>query len=461
MQKARFIVVALVLSLVASLAGNVMAQDGTIVDVATGNEDFSTLVSLVEAAGLVDTLNGEGPYTVFAPSNAAFEAVPQAVLDYLVANPDLLTTVLTYHVVDGNVMSADLSEGEIATLDMGNTVDVFVRESGVSINNARVVTADIEASNGVIHAVDTLLLPPISLPEIDPLAVTGNIVSAGSSTVFPVTERMADLFNQDGYPDTITVDSIGSGAGLERFCPNAETDIANASRPIRQEEIDACLANGRDPLGFFVAIDALAITVSAENDFVDNLTHEDLAAIYSGEAATWADINAEWPAEPIGLFSPGSDSGTYDYFVEEIFDEDEGPIQNAEGVQFSEDDNVLVQGVEGSPYAIAYFGFAYYQENQELLRAIPIEGVEPNEETGATGEYALSRPLFIYSSPNIMQEKPQVASFINYYLNNVNAQLGTASDQIGYIPTTDYIARRNALLFYAGLNADPATFMGM
>lgn len=461
MQKARFIVVALVLSLVVSLAGNVMAQDGTIVDVATGNEDFSTLVSLVDAAGLVDTLNGEGPYTVFAPSNAAFEAVPQAVLDYLVANPDLLTAVLTYHVVDGNVMSADLSEGEIATLDMGNTVDVFVRESGVSINNARVVTADIEASNGVIHAVDTLLLPPISLPEIDPLAVTGNIVSAGSSTVFPVTERMADLFNQDGYPDTITVDSIGSGAGLERFCPNAETDIANASRPIRQEEIDACLANGRDPLGFFVAIDALAITVSAENDFVDNLTHEDLAAIYSGEAATWADINAEWPAEPIGLFSPGSDSGTYDYFVEEIFDEDEGPIQNAEGVQFSEDDNVLVQGVEGSPYAIAYFGFAYYQENQELLRAIPIEGVEPNEETGATGEYALSRPLFIYSSPNIMQEKPQVASFINYYLNNVNAQLGTASDQIGYIPTTDYIARRNALLFYAGLNADPATFMGM
>ncbi|GAB5492503.1 MAG: hypothetical protein Phog2KO_27180 [Phototrophicaceae bacterium] len=461
MQKARFIVVALVLSLVVSLAGNVMAQDGTIVDVATGNEDFSTLVSLVEAAGLADTLNGEGPYTVFAPSNAAFEAVPQAVLDYLVANPDLLTAVLTYHVVDGNVMSADLSEGEIATLDMGNTVDVFVRESGVSINNARVVTADIEASNGVIHAVDTLLLPPISLPEIDPLAVTGNIVSAGSSTVFPVTERMADLFNQDGYPDTITVDSIGSGAGLERFCPNAETDIANASRPIRQEEIDACLANGRDPLGFFVAIDALAITVSAENDFVDNLTHEDLAAIYSGEAATWADINAEWPAEPIGLFSPGSDSGTYDYFVEEIFDEDEGPIQNAEGVQFSEDDNVLVQGVEGSPYAIAYFGFAYYQENQELLRAIPIEGVEPNEETGATGEYALSRPLFIYSSPNIMQEKPQVASFINYYLNNVNAQLGTASDQIGYIPTTDYIARRNALLFYAGLNADPATFMGM
>ncbi len=461
MQKARFIVVALVLSLLVSLAGNVMAQDGTIVDIAVGNEDFSTLVSLVTEAGLAETLSGEGPFTVFAPTNEAFDALPSAVVDYLLANPDLLTAVLTYHVVDGSVMSADLSEGEVATLDMGNTVDVFIRESGVSINNAQVTTADIEASNGVIHVIDTVLLPPISLPEVDPLAVTGNIVTAGSSTVFPVTERMADLFNQDGYPDTITVDSIGSGGGFERFCPNAETDVSNASRPINQGEIDACLANGRDPLGFFVAIDALAIVVSIENDFVDGLTLEDLAAIYSGEAATWADINAEWPAEAIGLFSPGSDSGTYDYFVEEIFDEDEGPIQNAPGVQFSEDDNVLVQGVESSPYTIAYFGFAYYQENQDLLRAIPIEGVEPNEETGATGVYPLSRPLFIYSAPSIMQEKPQVADFINYYLNNVNAQLGTASDQIGYIATTDYIARRNALLFYAGIGADPATFMGM
>src|SRR5690606_23199794 len=291
-----------------------------------------------------------------------------------------------------------LSEGEVATLDMGNTVDVFIRESGVSINNAQVTTVDIEASNDVIHVIDTVLLPPISLPEVDRHAVIGNIVTAGSTTVFPVTERMADLFNQDGYPDTITVDSIGSGGGFERFCPNAETDVSNASRPINQSEIDACLANGRDPLGFFMAIDALAIVVSVENDFVDGLTLEDLAAIYSGEAATWADINAEWPAEAIGLFSAGSDSGTYDYFVEEIFDEDEGPIQNAPGVQFSEDDNVLVQGVESSPYTIAYFGFAYYQENQDLLRAIPIEGVEPNEETGATGVYPLSRPLFIYSA---------------------------------------------------------------
>src|SRR5690606_19138516 len=157
-------------------------------------------------------------------------------------------------------------------------------------------------------------------------------------------------------------------------------------------------------------IDALAIAVSQENDFLTNITLEELAQVFTlGNTGTWADVNPEWPAETIQVFSPGSDSGTYDYFVEEIFDEDETAIQNAGGIQFSEDDNVLVQGLQGSRYAIAYVGFAYYQDNQDSLRAVAVEGVEPNEETGASGEYPLSRPLFIYSAPSIIQTKPQVA----------------------------------------------------
>ena len=429
--------------------GSVAAQDGTIVDVAAGDENFSTLVSLVDAAGLTETLSGEGPFTVFAPTNDAFAALPQPVVDYLTANTDVLTRVLTYHVVPAAVMSADASTMMAASVE-GSELNVVVDDMGVHVDNATVTAADIAASNGVIHAIDSVLLPPFELPAVDPLAVSENIVVAGSSTVFPVTERMADLFNQDGFGGTITVDSIGTGAGFERFCVNAETDISNASRPIRVEEVESCQANGLEPLGFYIAIDALAITVSNANDFVDALTIEQVAQIYSGTAATWADVNPEWPAEPIQLFSPGSDSGTYDYFVESIFDEDETPIQNAPGIQFSEDDNVLVQGVEGSPYAIAYFGFAYYQENAELLRVIPIEGVTPSEETGTTGEYPLSRPLFIYSAPSIMQAKPQVAAFINYYLQNANAQLGTDADQIGYIPTNEYIQRQSALFWLAG-----------
>jgi phosphate transport system substrate-binding protein len=293
-------------------------------------------------------------------------------------------------------------------------------------------------------------LPAFELPEVDPLAESGDIIIAGSSTVFPVTERMADLFNQDGFSGTMTVDSVGTGAGFERFCVNAETDISNASRPINQEEVDACATNNRTPLPFYIGIDALAIAVNAENDFLDNLTLEQLAQVFStGTGGTWADINPDWPAEPIQLFSPGTDSGTFDYFVEAVFDEDTEPILNAPGIQLSEDDNVLVQGVLGSPYAIGYFGFAYYQENQDTLRAVAIEGVEPSVETGSSGAYPLSRPLFIYSDATIMQEKPQVAAFINYYITNVGAQLGTGEGQIGYIPVPEGTHNLNSLLFLA------------
>jgi phosphate binding protein len=442
--------IVILLALLMLTAWGVQAQDQTIAEVVAGNEDFSTLASLVEAAGLADALNSEG-LTVFAPTNEAFAALPPSVVAYLTdpAHVDTLTRVLNYHVVPQEMMSADVTTGEPATAE-GNALAVVADEMGVTVNGAHVVQADVDASNGVIHAIDQVLIPPFELPEVDPLAVTGNIIAAGSSTVFPVTERMADLFNQDGFSGTITVDSVGTGAGFERFCVNAETDISNASRPINQEEIDACLANNREPLPFYIGIDALAIAVSAENDFVDSLTLEQLAQVFSGgNSITWADVNPDWPAEPIQLFSPGTDSGTFDYFVEEVFDENEEPILNAPGIQLSEDDNVLVQGVLGSPYAIGYFGYAYYQENQDILRAVAIEGVVPSEETGSSGAYPLSRPLYIYSDATIMQEKPQVAAFINYYISNVEAQLGPAEGQIGYIPVPENIKHLNALVWLA------------
>jgi phosphate transport system substrate-binding protein len=170
--------------------------------------------------------------------------------------------------------------------------------------------------------------------------------------------------------------------------------------------------------------------MSAENDFVENLTKEQLAQIFSGEAKAWADVDPNWPAEPIQLFSPGNDSGTFDYFVEEIFDEDETRILNAPGIQLSEDDNVLVQGVLGSPYAIGYFGYAYYVENAGTLKVLSIEGVEPKQENVDNGAYPLARPLFIYSDAKIMQEKPQVAAFINFFLTYVNEEVV----DVGYFP---------------------------
>jgi phosphate binding protein len=288
---------------------------------------------------------------------------------------------------------------------------------------------------------------PIELPLVDVLSVEGDIITAGSSTVFPVTEAMAELFRDEGFAGEITVDSIGSGAGLERFCVSGETDIANASRAIEEDEIAACEAIGRTPIEFRVGTDALAVTVSSENDFATCLTTEQLGAIFSGAATSWDQVDPSFPAEAILTFSPGTDSGTFDYFVEAVVEplfedaEDSGAaaeeaILAVPGIQLSEDDNVLVQGVEGSPYAIGYFGFAYYQENQELLTALEIDAgdgcITPNAESAEDNSYPLSRPLFIYSDATIMAEKPQVAAFISFYLTNAN----DVTLEVGYFPAS-------------------------
>jgi phosphate transport system substrate-binding protein len=288
---------------------------------------------------------------------------------------------------------------------------------------------------------------PIELPAVDVLSVEGDIVTAGSSTVFPVTEAMAELFGEEGFAGEITVDSIGTGAGFERFCEAGETDVSNASRAINDDEIAACEAIERTPIEFRVGTDALAVTVSSENDFATCLTVEQLGAIYSGAATTWDAVDSSFPAEAIQVFSPGTDSGTFDYFVEAAVEplfedaEDSGAaaaeaILAVPGIQLSEDDNVLVQGVEGSPYAIGYFGFAYYTENQEGLIALEIdEGdgcIAPNADSAEDNSYPLSRPLFIYSDATIMAEKPQVAAFISFYLTNAN----DVTLEVGYFPAS-------------------------
>lgn len=293
---------------------------------------------------------------------------------------------------------------------------------------------------------------PTTAPVEDPIAmyapdaVSGDIVSAGSSTVFPLSERMKQRFEEEGFAGNLTIDSIGSGAGLERFCVAGETDIANASRKIKDSEIESCAGIGRTVVEFQVGIDALTVAVSAENDFLTDVTLEELALIFS-TATNWSDVRPEWPAEPIQRFSPGTDSGTFDFFVEAVMtpgfgddaDAGEAAILESSGTQFSEDDNVLVQGVQGSPYAIGYFGYAYYQENASTLKALSVNGITPTAETAESGEYPISRPLFIYSSTEIMQEKPQVSAFIYFYLTNVLDEIL----DVGYFPVSDGKAQEN------------------
>lgn len=271
------------------------------------------------------------------------------------------------------------------------------------------------------------------LPGVNPLVIKGDIITAGSSTVFPLSEAMAERFTDEGYAFNITVDSIGSGAGFERFTVAGETDISNASRPIKDKEIAAAKEIGRNPIEFRVGTDALAVTISKSNTFVKDVTLEELAKIFTSEK--WSDVRSDWPNERILKFIPGTDSGTFDYFVEEVFDKDSAPILGTSDLQMSEDDNILVQGISESPYGVGFFGYAYYVENKEILSVLNIDGVEPNRENVDAAAYPLARPLFIYSDAEIMRKKPQVAAFIAYYLTYVNDEVL----RVGYFPANDSV----------------------
>lgn len=292
--------------------------------------------------------------------------------------------------------------------------------------NSRITKFSVAATiSAAVIATSSGAFAQTKLPPVVPAEVKGNIVIAGSSTVYPLTQKIAEDFKKDGYADNITVDSVGSGAGITRFC-RGEIDIANSSRAMTPAEIETCKKNGRDPIQFLVGVDALTIAMSRQNKFVNSLNRKQIALIYSGKAVTWKDVNAKWPAEPIKLFSPGTDSGTYDYFTEEVYKEEKDAkvrraiVSAVPGIQLSEDDNVLVKGVEGSQYAIGYFGFAYYVEETARLKAVGYEGVLPSERTVGNNSYKFARPLFIITTGKIMKDKPQVGAFVNYYYTNVD-----------------------------------------
>ena len=321
--------------------------------------------------------------------------------------------------------------------------------TGMVVEQSAPTTASIAAPTDVPVLADVSNPIPatggVTLPEIDPADLSGKIVSAGSSTVFPLAEVMAERFKNEGFAGEVTIHSIGSGAGFERFCKTGETDIANASRKIKDTEVESCTAIGRTPIQFRIGTDALAVVLSGQNDFVKDVSLAELGMIYSSKVTKWSDVRPEWPNEDILRFSPGTDSGTFDYFVEVALspnfkDADgkvdlkaaEADILNSANIQFSEDDNVLVQGVEGSKYAIGYFGFAYYAENKDKLNAISVDGVAPSFETAEDNTYKLSRPLFLYSDAQILKSKPQVAGYLNFFLTFVNEEI----QNVGYFPAS-------------------------
>ena len=258
----------------------------------------------------------------------------------------------------------------------------------------------------------------------------------GSSTVFPITEAMAEEFRATGNDVDIVVGVSGTGGGFQKFCAG-ETVISDASRPIKDSEKELCAANGINFVEIPVAYDAITVVVNPDNTWATDLTVEELGAIWEpsaeGTVTTWDQVNSAYPAQALNLFGPGTDSGTFDYLTDEVNGE-EGASRG--DYTASEDDNVLVLGVARDPNAMGYFGMSYYLENTDKLKAVGIynedgNAVKPSPET--IQEYPLARPIFIYVDTNAMASRPEVKSFVEFYLANAPEIV----PEVNYVPYTE------------------------
>ena len=271
---------------------------------------------------------------------------------------------------------------------------------------------------------------------IMPKSVKAQVVQVdGSSTVFPITEAVAEEFQKAKKGKVkVTGGIAGTGGGFKKFC-RGEIDISDASRPILKQEMEACKGAGIEYFELPIAYDALTVIINPKNDWVKGLNVPDLKKMWEpsaqGKVTNWNQVRSEWPNAPLKLFGPGADSGTFDYFTEAIV----GKAKSSRGdFTASEDDNVLVQGIANDRNALGYFGFSYYVENQNKLKAVPIDGgkgpVTPSAKTVEDGTYQpLSRPIFIYVSKKSM-DKPEVREFVEFYLKNAP----TLVKQVKYVP---------------------------
>jgi phosphate transport system substrate-binding protein len=271
--------------------------------------------------------------------------------------------------------------------------------------------------------------------------LVGTIEIDGSSTVYPITAAVAEEF-QNLNPDVrVNVGISGTGGGFRRFTVG-ETEISDASRPITSSEAQTAQQNGIEYIEFRVALDGLSVVVNSHNTWVDYMTVQELNMTWrpGSTVAKWSDIRSNWPNEPIHLYGPGTDSGTFDYFTEVIV----GKVDASRpDYTASEDDNILVQGVAGDTYALGYFGYAYYAENTDKLKIVPIDSgsgpVTPSDQTINSGQYApLSRPLFIYVN-NESLKRAEVKAFVKFYMES-GEQLVT---RVGYTPLPTSVYQEN------------------
>ncbi|MFC4988139.1 MULTISPECIES: PstS family phosphate ABC transporter substrate-binding protein [Saliphagus] len=280
----------------------------------------------------------------------------------------------------------------------------------------------------------------------NPIAAVGGdpreVAIAGSSTVFPVAEAIAAAFDEERSDVTVSISQTGSGGGFSNFfCPGM-TDLNNASREISEGEIEQCGDNGITPIEFTVATDALTVVVNPEADWIDCLTVDELREIWRADGAQrWSDVREEWPDEEFEFYGADTTSGTFDYFVEAVIGEDANHRSN---YYATERDRTIVQGVQGNRHAIGYFGFSFYSENPDSIKAVAIDAgdgcVSPSLETAMNGEYTpLARPLFTYAAQQSLAE-PEVRDFVRFFIERAATDIVS---EVGYVPITEEVRDEN------------------
>ena len=255
-------------------------------------------------------------------------------------------------------------------------------------------------------------------------ALSGNISIEGSSTVYPITQAAAELFREENPDARIEVGGAGTSDGFEAFC-KGDTQISDASRPIDPtEEVPLCKKNGVEYIEIPVAYDGISVVVNKKgNDWAADIRSDELKKIWEpsaeGKITKWSQVRADWPNHELALYGPGTESGTYEFFNEVIVGNEEEASRQSD-VEMSEDDNVLVQGVSGDENALGYFGYSYYENNLDTLKALAVNGVKPTEDSIRSGDYLLSRPLFIYVSTDALKNNKAVEPFVDFYLSRQN-----------------------------------------
>lgn len=279
--------------------------------------------------------------------------------------------------------------------------------------------------------------------------LSGEIIIDGSSTVYPVSQAMAEEFKKENSDVIVSVSSSGTGGGFQKFV-EGETDINDASRPIKESEAQNAKDNDIEYVGFKIASDGVTVVTKADANWYESMSKEQLAEIWGPEdpPESWNEVKPDWPNEEIDLYGPTSASGTFDFFTENVVGEEDASRTD---YQPTEDDNFIIEGVKDSKYAMGYLGYAFYSQNKKNVRAVPVNGVEPSVETISSGEYLLSRPLFIYVNIDKLKNKPALQEFVKFYLEKSESQI---ISQVGYVPSTEEVVQEQIDRYDKALNDD-------